>query len=180
MGIAAPIQADYGKVQAIVGTEDATVTLGRGSQGKSRRSYRKCIEKFTSCHHRFFLYSSLLAGADPRSILFDSDLFGHNVRCAIGAAQQAIGFLVADDLLLGGIEFQGAAKTVRGVREVHECRGDMSFLDGRVNVLSATAADAIDEIGVVVGGAFASGAGFDLIGDPSFVGVVSIDGEIAV
>src|ERR1700680_3513478 len=49
-----------------------------------------------------------------------------------------------------------------------------------MNVLGAAAAHAIDEVGVVVGGASAVRAGFDFIGDPRFVGVVAIDGQIAV
>ena len=66
------------------------------------------------------------------------------------------------------------------VGQVHECGRNMSLLDGRMNVLSATAAHAINEIGVVVGGAFSRGAGFDLIGDPSLIRIVSVNGEIAV
>src|SRR5208282_6908343 len=58
--------------------------------------------------------------------------------------------------------------------------GDVGFEDGRMNVLGAAAADALDEVGVVVAGGFAVGAGFDLICDPGFVGVVAVDGEIAV
>src|ERR1700675_1908878 len=56
----------------------------------------------------------------------------------------------------------------------------MGFLDRRMNVLGATAADAIDEVGVVVAGASAVRAGFDLIGDPRFVGVVAVDGQVTV
>ena len=45
-----------------------------------------------------------------------------------------------------------------------------------MNIFGAAAADALDEIGVVVAGSFAVWAGFDLIGDPGFVGVVAVDG----
>src|SRR6476646_1686600 len=48
-----------------------------------------------------------------------------------------------------------------------------------MNVLGATAANAIDEVRVVVTGSFAVWAGFELIGEPGFVGVVAVDGEKA-
>ena len=108
------------------------------------------------------------------------NFFRHDVRCAIGAAEEAIGFVVADDLLLGGIEVQGAAEAIGSIGQMHERRGDVGFLDRRMNILGATAANAIDEVRVVVTGSFAGGAGFDFIGEPRFVGVVAVDGEIAV
>src|ERR1700689_4848701 len=49
-----------------------------------------------------------------------------------------------------------------------------------MNIFGAAAADAFDEVGVVVAGGFAVWARFDLVGDPGFVGVVAVDGEIAV
>src|ERR1700719_2073621 len=63
---------------------------------------------------------------------------------------------------------------------MHQRGRDVGFLDRRMDVLGATAADAIDEVGVVVAGASAVRAGFDLIGDPRFVGVVAVDGQVAV
>ena len=41
-----------------------------------------------------------------------SNLFRHDVGWAVAAAKQAIGFLVADDLLLRGIESQRTPKAV--------------------------------------------------------------------
>src|SRR5258708_18233091 len=72
-----------------------------------------------------------------------SNLFRDNVRCAIAATQEAIGFVIADDLLLRRIESQRAAKTIRGIGQVHKRRRDVGFLNGRMNILGATAADAI-------------------------------------
>ena len=51
-----------------------------------------------------------------------SNLFRHNVRCAIAATQEAIGFVIANDLLLRRIESQRTAEAVRGIGQVYECR----------------------------------------------------------
>src|SRR6266851_8886441 len=48
-------------------------------------------------------------------MLSRSNLFRHNIRCAIAAAQETIGFLIPNDLLLRGIESQRAPQTVRGI-----------------------------------------------------------------
>ncbi len=84
-----------------------------------------------------------------------SNLFRHDVRSAITATQEAIGFVVVDDLLLRRIEAQRTAKTVRGIGQVHESRRDVGFLDRRMNILGTTAADAINEVRVVVARSFA-------------------------
>ena len=94
--------------------------------------------------------------------------------------QKAIGFVIPNDLLLRGVESQRTAKTVRGIGQVHECGRDVGFLNRRMNVLGATAAHAINEVRVVVSRAFTGRPGFDLIRYPRFVGVVSVDGEVAV
>src|SRR4029077_20856001 len=51
-----------------------------------------------------------------------SDLFRHNIRRAVAPAQKAIGFLIADDLLLCGIESQRPPQAVGGIGQVHERR----------------------------------------------------------
>ena len=104
-------------------------------------------------------------------------MFGDDVGGAVSAAEHDIGFFVVDDLLGGGVEGEGAAEAVGGVGQVHQRCGDVGLLDRRMNVLGAAAADAIDEIREVVAGGFAVGAGLELIGEPSFVGVVAVDGE---
>src|SRR6267154_1194381 len=48
------------------------------------------------------------------------DLLGHNVGTAVTPAQQPIGFLVANHLFLLGVEFQHAAKPVRGIGQMYE------------------------------------------------------------
>src|SRR6266436_1866413 len=53
MGIAASIQTDHSKVEAIVGAEDLAVTLCRRSNGQACCAQRQCIEKLTSCNHHF-------------------------------------------------------------------------------------------------------------------------------
>src|SRR5260370_25469951 len=92
-----------------------------------------------------------------------SNLFRHDVRSAITATQQAIGFLIGNHLLLRRIEAQRTAKTVRSIGQVHASRRDVGFLNRRMNILGTTAADAINEVRVVVSGAFAGWPGFDLI-----------------
>src|SRR5580658_1145066 len=47
-------------------------------------------------------------------------------------------------------------------------------------VFGAAAADAIDEVGVVITGSFAVRAGLDFVGQPGFVGIVAVYGEVAV
>jgi len=127
--------------------------------------------------------ATVLRNAVPtrgRTNLIVSNFFGDDVRGAIGAAEEAIGFFVACDLLLGRIEMQSAAEAVGSVGQVDESCGDVGFLDGRMNILGAAATDAIDEVGVVVAGSFTVGAWFEFTGEPSFVGVVAVDGEITV
>src|SRR6266853_7424 len=48
------------------------------------------------------------------------DLLGHNVGSAVTPAQQLIGFFVANHLFLLGVEFQHAAKPVRGIGQMYE------------------------------------------------------------
>src|SRR5689334_9902154 len=56
----------------------------------------------------------------------------------------------------------------------------MSFLNRRMNVLCATAANALAEVGVMIAGTLAVRPGFDTGVQPRLVGIVSIDGEIAL
>ena len=51
MSVGAPVEADDGKVQAIVGPQDLAIALGRASHGQARRPNRKRIEKLTSSYH---------------------------------------------------------------------------------------------------------------------------------
>src|SRR5260370_23772544 len=44
-----------------------------------------------------------------------SNVFRHNIRCAIATTQETVGFLIANDLLLRGIESQRTPQTVRGI-----------------------------------------------------------------
>ena len=54
MSVGAPVQADHGKVQAIVGTEDLAIAFCRRSHRQTSRPNRKCIEKLTSSNHLHF------------------------------------------------------------------------------------------------------------------------------
>src|SRR3989442_11790777 len=63
---------------------------------------------------------------------------------------------------------------------MNQRRRDVGFLNGRMNVLGTTAANAINEVRVVVTRTLTVWPGFGLISKPSLVCVVSIDGEIAV
>jgi len=51
MSVGAPVKADHGKVQAIVGTEYLAIAFSRASHRQTRRSNRKGIEKLTSSYH---------------------------------------------------------------------------------------------------------------------------------
>ena len=50
MRIASRMEADNGKVKAIVGAQNLSVAFGGGLNSKARRAYCKSIEKFTSCN----------------------------------------------------------------------------------------------------------------------------------
>src|SRR2546428_3075313 len=62
---------------------------------------------------------------------------------------------------------------------MHQRRRDVGFLNRRMNVLGTTAANAINEVRIVVTRTFTVWPWFGLIRKPSPVCVVSIDGEIA-
>src|SRR5579864_2935227 len=83
---------------------------GPAGQFREPRSRRHSC---ASCRRRCLRhkYANYPGGVQPewRATLRGSDLFGHDVGSAIGAAEQAIGFFVVDDFLLLGIESQGAA-----------------------------------------------------------------------
>ena len=51
----------------------------------------------------------------------NSNFFGDDVGSAIGAAEETIGFVVADDLFRGGIEREGAAEAIGSVGQMHQC-----------------------------------------------------------
>src|SRR6266516_4896497 len=63
---------------------------------------------------------------------------------------------------------------------MHQRRRDVGFLNRRMNVLGTTAANAVNEVRIVVTRTFTVWPWFGLIRKPSLVCVVSIDGEIAV
>ena len=63
MSVGTPVQADHGKVQAIVGAQNLAIALGRASHGQARRSNRKRIEKLTSSYH-----IHVLVGCPCRSV----------------------------------------------------------------------------------------------------------------
>src|SRR5258708_2820806 len=62
---------------------------------------------------------------------------------------------------------------------MHKGRRDVGFLNRRMNVLGTTAANAIDEVCVMIARTIAVWAGFGLIRQPRLVAIVSIDGEKA-
>src|SRR5215469_6715590 len=63
---------------------------------------------------------------------------------------------------------------------MNQRRRNMRLLNGAMNIFGAAAANAINEVRVVVARSFAGGSGFGLIGNPRLIRVVSVDGEIAV
>src|SRR6266436_3037708 len=109
-----------------------------------------------------------------------SNFFRHYIRCAIRASEKPIGFVIANDLLLSGVESQRAPQAVRSIGKMHERRRNVSLFNRRMNILGAAAANAIDEVRIVITGGFAVRSGLHLIRYPRFVGVVAVDGQIAV
>src|ERR1700741_272754 len=85
-----------------------------------------------------------------RGLQRGSNLFCHNIRCAIAATQKTGGLLIANDLLLRGIETDRPAQAVGSIGQVHQRRRDVGFLNRRMNILGAAAANALDEVCVVV------------------------------
>src|SRR6202162_2698034 len=53
MSVGAPVKADNGKIETIIGTDDSAIALCRSSHGQRRRAHRKCIQKLASCGHNF-------------------------------------------------------------------------------------------------------------------------------
>jgi hypothetical protein len=54
MRVATTIQADDGKVEAIIGTHDLGVALGRTAYGQPRCADCQCVKKFASRNHDLF------------------------------------------------------------------------------------------------------------------------------
>src|ERR1700686_3167114 len=119
------------------------------------------------------------SGAATKMLTSRSNLFRHNIRRAITTAQETVGFLIANDLLLRGIELQRTTQTVRGIGQMHQCGRDVGFLNRRMNILGTPAANAFDEGCVMVTRTLAVWPGFGLIRQPGLVCIVSIDAEIA-
>src|ERR1700722_1887352 len=63
---------------------------------------------------------------------------------------------------------------------MHQRRRDVSFLNRRMNILGTTAANAINEVRVVVTRGFTVWPGLGLIRQPRLVGVVAVNGKIAL
>jgi len=61
---------------------------------------------------------------------------------------------------------------------MNQCGRDVGFLNRRMNILGTTAANAVDEVCVMVTRTLAVWPGFGLICQPGLVCIVSIDAEI--
>src|SRR5215831_1976316 len=110
----------------------------------------------------------------------NSDLLRHDVGCAITATQETVGFVIPDDLLLRRVVLQGTPQAVRGVGQVHQCRRDVGLLDRGMNILGAAAANAINEVCEVVASCFTGRPRLGLLGQPGFIGIVPVNGEITI
>jgi hypothetical protein len=55
MSVGAAIEPNHGKIETVIRTDDLAIALCRVPHSQPRRAYRKRIEKFTSCNHRFSL-----------------------------------------------------------------------------------------------------------------------------
>src|SRR5262249_16568265 len=98
---------------------------------------------------------------------------------AVGLAQQAIGFVVADDLLGLGIEIERAAQAIRHVRKVDERRRDVAVFGGSIKVRGSAARRGVEEILEVGFLTLGAGAGMLLIAEPGFVFRIFLDGKVA-
>lgn len=116
----------------------------------------------------------------PGRIPRRSDFLRDDVGGAVGAAKHDVGFVVANDLLGGGIEGEGAAEAIGSVGQVDEGAGDVGFLDGGMDVFGAAAANAIDKIRKVIASGFAVRAGLHLVAEPRFVTLVAVNSQIAL
>ena len=74
------------------------------------------------------------------------DLFGNYERSAIGALQHRRCFVIVYHGLGLGIEVDGPAEAVGGVGQMHQCRRQIAFANGGVQVRSVAAAHTVDEI----------------------------------
>jgi len=105
--------------------------------------------------------------------------FPAQYRCAITSTQETVGFLIANDLFLRGIELQRAPRRYEALARCHQCGRDVGFLNRGMNILGTAAANAIDEVCVMVTGTLAVWPGFGLIRQPRLICIVTIDAEIA-
>src|SRR6202171_4240742 len=55
------------------------------------------------------------SGSANKMLTSRANLLRNNIRCAITATKETVGFLIANDLFLRGIELQRTPQTVRGV-----------------------------------------------------------------
>src|SRR5258706_10670125 len=102
----------------------------------------------------------------PPATFSGSNFFRHYKRRTIAAVQKPSGLLVPNDLLSRGIEAHRASQTVRGIRQMHQRRRNVCFLDRRMNILSTAAANAINKVRIVVAGSLAGWPPDDLIRHP--------------
>ena len=97
---------------------------------------------------------SRISFSSMRSLLeFVSNLLGNDEWRAISAiavAQEVIGFVIILYQLRLRIEIQGSSEPVRGIRQVHQPRGDVPLLDGRIEVFLFPADHAGNEICKIV------------------------------
>jgi hypothetical protein len=65
MSVGAAIQANHGKVEAVIRTKDLAIALCRSPYSKPGRSNCEGIKKLASCNHRFSLSVGLLSHNIP-------------------------------------------------------------------------------------------------------------------
>ncbi len=109
------------------------------------------------------------------------NLFGHDEGLSVSPAQQAIRFLVADNLLGFRVKAQSPTEAVGCVRQVNQRAGDVSFLDRRVEIFFLAASDTFDEVGVMIATRVSAGPGLLTLTEPSPVrgGILVPDCEVA-
>src|SRR5258708_24476115 len=77
MSVGATIQANHGKVEAVIRSKDLTVALCRRSYCNGGRSHCEGIKKLTSCNHRFSSWGVSCRTAIPGLKPADKTNFAH-------------------------------------------------------------------------------------------------------
>jgi len=104
--------------------------------------------------------------------------FRHGERRPESSVEHFTGFVVPRYAFCRTVKVDGAAQTVRNIRQVHQQRGLVAFLDRSIQVLLLVGDHRVDKIGKVVSLTVCLRPGFMVWTQPGLVGIVALDGQI--